>query len=121
MTGHPTLNEAKFVNRGESWKDAAIRLHYELTDALFQRDEYKHAFEVAKTAGEEALAADRAVERALGRLEAIPEGWKLVPVEPTEAMLDKVDEPCAVISNWWGEMLSAAPEPPKVFPPKERS
>jgi len=46
---------------------------------------------------------------------AVPEGWKLVPVEPTEAMLDRGGE--AVENGYfgdrvWSDMLAAAPEPP---------
>lgn len=56
----------------------------------------------------------------------IPEGWKLVPVEPTEEMLEvlhshvkiKVDtwERTADIINdkeWWAEVVASAPVPPQ--------
>lgn len=57
---------------------------------------------------------------------AIPDGWKLVPIEPTEAMLSDVDEEvgghCYSCSAWsasWDDckrvyaaMLAAAPTPP---------
>ena len=56
---------------------------------------------------------------------AVPEGWKLVPVEPTEDMLGNVDQEvgghCSSCSKWkagwddcraiWKEMLAAAPQP----------
>lgn len=53
----------------------------------------------------------------------VPKGWRLVPVEPTEAMLQapKMREYAWVsgeaVEGWdiarcWEEMLSAAPEPP---------
>ena len=43
--------------------------------------------------------------------QAVPSGWKLVPVEPTKKMLDAVSwSNCAKID--WHHMLDAAPTPP---------
>jgi len=62
----------------------------------------------------ETLAAElfEDVTAALSRISAVPKGWKLVPVEPTEAMLTaaalKVDE-WADSRQYWSAMLSAAP------------
>lgn len=37
--------------------------------------------------------------------------WKLVPVEPTQAMLDAAWNPARGAKSMWHDMLSAAPEP----------
>lgn len=45
---------------------------------------------------------------------ACPDGWKVVPIEPTDSMLDSAFYPgCAAIETWRG-MLSAAPKPEDV-------
>lgn len=68
--------------------------------------------------------AEQAVEE-LEKANTVPEGWKLVPVEPTDAMLTEVDEEvggsCYSCSKWnashddcqrvYAAMLSAAPTP----------
>ena len=57
-------------------------------------------------------------------LDMVPEGWKLVPVEPTEAMLHAGN---SAIENWgvdangsstYRAMLAAAPQPPVVEQPQ---
>jgi multidrug efflux pump subunit AcrA (membrane-fusion protein) len=53
------------------------------------------------------------------RQPAVPEGWRLVPVEPTAAMISAFEHaPCAEnytdAATWaWEAMLDAAPQPPK--------
>lgn len=45
----------------------------------------------------------------------VPEGWTLAPVKPTQRMLDAGYCPAVQrrgAKSVWGEMLSAAPEPP---------
>lgn len=45
---------------------------------------------------------------------AVPEGWQLVPVEPTEAMLDMAQQAAAATGGFpevWAAMLAAAPKP----------
>lgn len=55
----------------------------------------------------------------------VPDGWKLVPVEPTEAMMDaglyqsSHDATWADVFSSWKDMLAAAPEPPET-PPERR-
>ena len=44
----------------------------------------------------------------------IPEGWQLVPIEPTEQMFDNTIDAGTFdeddVNFFWGQMLSAAPE-----------
>ena len=47
----------------------------------------------------------------------IPEGWKLVPVKPTEDMLNAVAWPGCAATDW-EHMLAAAPQPPVVEQPQ---
>lgn len=61
------------------------------------------------------------VERANAALsqpgaQAVPEGWKLVPIEPTEAMMDahfathaRADTVFAEVKDIWAAMLAASP------------
>lgn len=50
---------------------------------------------------------------------AVPEGWKPVPIEPTDAMTDACYDECRKFGvmdcavHLWDAMLEAAPEPPK--------
>lgn len=44
-------------------------------------------------------------------LDMVPEGWKLVPVKPTEDMLNAVAWPGCAATDW-EHMLAAAPQPP---------
>lgn len=72
----------------------------------------------------QALAAARAVTPTKPAAQAVPEGWRLVPVEPIDEQLeagDGVAEPAgrridgAVIVNWsevYRAMIDAAPQPP---------
>lgn len=55
----------------------------------------------------------------------IPDGWKLVPVEPTEEMVEahfiahaEAETVFAEVPALWAAMLAAAPLPP---PPQERT
>ena len=45
---------------------------------------------------------------------SIPEGWKLVPIEPTPEMQNVMDKGSAY--NTWRNMLDAAPQSPKEKP-----
>lgn len=40
---------------------------------------------------------------------AVPEGWKLVPVEPTQEMLDEIDVPYKYAREMWLDILEAVP------------
>ena len=82
---------------------ACIRSHAEITHkAEDERD---------------ALVAQLAA--AQGQEPSVPEGWKLVPIEPTEAMLevgffaenDVFDSAKTKRIHVWKDMLSAAPQP----------
>lgn len=64
------------------------------------------------------VEAEKALRTALeqpdmGNLSSAPEGWKLVPVEPTQVMMDAMQ-----LSGWlpgcYRAMLAAAPQPPVV-------
>jgi hypothetical protein len=60
-------------------------------------------------------------ERQASGTAKVPEGWKLVPIHPTEAMLDRAEEACFAdvkrktafkhLKAQWREMLAAAPSP----------
>ena len=50
-------------------------------------------------------------------LDMVPEGWKLVPVKPTEDMLNAVAWPGCAATDW-EHMLAAAPQPPVVEQPQ---
>ena len=49
---------------------------------------------------------------------ALPQGWKLVPVEPTEEMLAAVSWPGCAHTDW-SHMLAAAPTPPTHTAPSQ--
>ena len=73
-----------------------------------------------------------ALEQAQVNSPEIPEGWKLVPVEPTSEMLDAGRNACegrfypqdmlhgprAMMADSWAAMLDAAPQPPVVEQPQ---
>lgn len=75
-----------------------------------------HVVDFARAIQEEAYKA--------GMAAAVPDGWKAVPVEPTEDMLINIDEDvgghCYSCTRWraswddcrrvWSAMLSASPE-----------
>lgn len=68
----------------------------------------------------QAIAHDRANQPAAS---GVPEGWRLVPIEPTQAMIDAVVENSflhesrekfeIITRSDWRDMLAAAPEAPK--------
>lgn len=73
----------------------------------------------------EALEAENAKLRAELELQ-VPDGWKLVPVEPTEVMRKRAQDYLAaegmIVSDWlvhtaYTEMLPAAPSAPKADDP----
>lgn len=77
-----------------------------------------YAFEDART---DILSLHREIER----LNAVREGWVIVPVEPTQAMLDAngtSNVPAGTqwlnedARNTWASMLAAAPNPPLIWP-----
>lgn len=43
---------------------------------------------------------------------AVTEGWKLVPVEPTQEMMEVAILMCGNIRDTWGAMVEIAPSPP---------
>ena len=55
-------------------------------------------------------------------LDMVPEGWKLVPVEPTDDMLYDIQEYSHILpprgKRIWAHMLNAAPQPPVVEQPQ---
>ena len=56
------------------------------------------------------------LEHILRAAPAVPQGWKLVPVEPTQEMLDHVNRTVPDLFELGDEyraMLAAAPQPPK--------
>lgn len=67
------------------------------------------------------IAARRALRAALEQPDieipaSVPEGWKLVPVEPTDDMLYDIQEYSHILPprgrRIWAHMLAAAPQPP---------
>lgn len=66
-------------------------------------------YEIPAILRELQAAAERAV---------VPDGWKLVPIVPTEDMrwaaTQIYDEESATVSNMWAYMLNAAPQPGEV-------
>lgn len=68
--------------------------------------------------GRSVAAAEAAQAGSAQQVPAVPEGWRLVPVEATDEMADAGDNesPVAVHSDWtardvWDAMLAAAPLP----------
>ena len=51
-------------------------------------------------------------------LDMVPEGWKLVPVEPTTKMIDAARSQSSFPAGVWRAMLNAAPQPPVVEQPQ---
>lgn len=47
------------------------------------------------------------------KAQAVPEGWKLVPVEPTPEMMDTSDLPYPLFTELWKDAIAAAPEQPE--------
>jgi hypothetical protein len=78
---------------------------------------------VATGRTEQAVDKRAAIESALRAVPAIPEGWKLVPVVPTTAMIDAGwDEAYARLNTYaltklWDAMLSASPQAPQPAQP----
>ena len=72
------------------------------------------------SSSEDALLVARYRQRLLACAPSVPEGWKLVPIEPTEKMINEgtcaatlpgphyIDSACA--KQCWTNMLAAAPE-----------
>lgn len=52
------------------------------------------------------------------RLDIVPAGWKLVPVEPTTKMIDAARSQSSFPAGVWRAMLAAAPHPPVVEQPQ---
>lgn len=55
---------------------------------------------------------------------SVPEGWKLVPVEPTDDMLYDIQEYSHILPprgrRIWAHMLAAAPQPPALEQPQPK-
>ena len=51
-------------------------------------------------------------------LDMVPEGWKLVPVEPTTKMIDAARSQSSFPAGVWRAMLAAAPQPPALEQPQ---
>ena len=60
-------------------------------------------------------ALELADEAVRAKQQAVPEGWQLVPVEPTEAMISEVIDAGSFdeddVTYFWDSMLAAAPKP----------
>ena len=61
------------------------------------------------------LSGGAPVEATTSLVCSVPEGWKLVPIEPTPAMIDAAQYDFRWKGEWaehaWGLMLAAAPHP----------
>jgi len=79
--------------------ERAVELHRTMTphQMALQIVELQDALELA----EEAVRAKQ---------QAVPEGWQLVPVEPTVDMLEATCERGNYARNVWEAMLAAAPK-----------
>ena len=65
---------------------------------------------------EQPLHTEQTVRALLAAAPSMPQGWKLVPVEPTQEMLDHVNRTVPDLFELGDEyraMLAAAPQPPK--------
>jgi hypothetical protein len=70
----------------------------------------------------QAYAALTLLDAALAASPETDAGWQLVPVKPTEEMIDAAhkvadggqDDPTAALQDLWRDMLAAVPSPPKV-------
>ncbi|MFG5778247.1 hypothetical protein ACFIQF_14355 [Comamonas sp. J-3] len=118
------------LEHANQWRDLALQFDGHRMQALghlkaMRKDPFKHCdaageFLAAPPLPGEAVLAERLAQ--LSQAQAVPDGWKLVPVEPTEEMLqagrdtplsgleeDAPDDYKAVFKS----MLSAAPPPPE--------
>ena len=104
--------------------------------ALYEADslmEHHTNIELRRSALVELRAAlEQPQDHTEQNLNMVPEGWKLVPVEPTSEMLDAGRNACegrfypqdmlhgprAMMADSWAAMLDAAPQPPVVEQPK---
>ncbi|MET3654037.1 hypothetical protein [Dyella japonica] len=94
-------------------KDEVLALADLLDDSVVFIIADKHLSEAAK--------ALRAFAQTLGEPVAVPDGWQLVPIEPTEEMLEQatthdLNKRTSETDQWnrdtWSFMLSAAPNHP---------
>ena len=100
----------------ESAHDCAETFHIEMAGYKQQRHEALDA-EVKQIS--DAIGALRAaLEQPQVNSPEIPEGWKLVPVEPTTKMIDAARSQSSFPAGVWRAMLAAAPQPPVVEQPQ---
>lgn len=105
-------------------KDKALQRSIDCLESL-----QNHAYEIGVGEGLDALLID--LREALEQpAPAVPHGWKLVPLEPTEQMAEAAENVCIGTDADWREeyitsygavevyraMLSAAPQAPAVQP-----
>jgi hypothetical protein len=92
----------------------------EESDRLFPRDAPHVAVQLAPVAREIDAQSDLPIPAGVGSksvgAQGVPEGWRLVPVEPTEAMVDAGNDGAAPYMvnarDLWAQMIQAAPTPP---------
>jgi hypothetical protein len=115
------ISRLQFYQRAQEAANRLERADAEIADlraALVDAD--RKNLELTRVNHEQRLQEKR-LEQALAA-KAVPDGWKLVPVEPTEEMLYealKVDDKAyadgsqhgASIGECWDSMLAAAPSP----------
>ena len=99
------LRQAHAYNNSEGWENE--------TDAKAAYDEHMAA---AQALEDWEAAAGAGGVQALSAAPAVPVGWKLVPVEPTNDMQKAADEWAAKGFDWpkavYRAMLAASPTPP---------
>lgn len=73
-----------------------------------------HACDIEEQVADWIRAQKRAKPQPEGQQGGVPEGWKLVPVEPTSWMLVQGEEGLddSSVIETWRRMLSATPQPP---------
>lgn len=104
----------------ERLTDIYRRKLFECQDELNNlRSEYHNRMRELETEIEDLQEELQRVRRQHAQQWSVPEGWKLVPVEPTATMISAFEHaPCAEnytdAATWaWEAMLDAAPQPPQ--------
>ena len=113
---------------GGAWRQQpamqALRAALDDTESDSTESAYQRGYMDGMSKGRKNAALDHAEQYHY----MVPHGWKLVPVEPTLEMSIAFGESFYAkercidddqISDWWGAMLSAAPQPPRDQPPRK--
>ena len=66
--------------------------------------------QAAKDRRQEAMRVESLADSEKNR--PLPNGWKLVPIEPTLEMIGAAADQADCMGDWWRAMLAAAPPPP---------